>query len=54
MSELLPNLPAMIDALPTGAGGVDSRQLTSAAEAATSEAELDAAIAGVISEWLTQ
>lgn len=54
MSELLPNLPALIDALPTGTSGVDSKLLTSAAENATSESELDAAIAGVISDWLTE
>jgi hypothetical protein len=54
MSELLPNLPALIDALPAGVGGADSRQLASAAEVAKSEADLDAAIAGVIAGWLAK
>lgn len=52
MSELLPNLTALVDVLPAGASGDDVRALARTAAAAKTETELDAALAVVISDWL--
>jgi hypothetical protein len=52
VSELLPNLSALLQALPPGTRGDDARLLAAAASEAVSQSELDGAIAAVVQEWL--
>lgn len=52
MSKLLPNLFALIEALPTTARGDDARALAEAVRDSETEQDLDEAIAAVVRSWL--
>ena len=52
MSELLPNLDALVSALPSDAKGDDARALAAVAQLATTEAELDTHLLTVLNQWV--
>lgn len=53
MSELIPNLPDLLAALPLSAAGRDAAELAGAVGEATTPDDIDAALDGVISRWAT-
>lgn len=53
MSDLIPNLPDLLSALPSSAAGRDAAELAQAVDEATTQGEVDAALDHVISQWAT-
>lgn len=53
VTELLPNLPDLVAALPAGAGAADVRELADGSASATTLDQLDVALAATVQRWLT-
>jgi len=53
VTDLIPNLPELLAALPPSAAGRDAAELAEAADKAITPADVDAALDRVIGRWAT-